>query len=396
MANNKTKTSLLYEQRRYYKYSFFNDVQNKIDFWDEQRYYGRVDKRGIPFYVNPQHLKSISAPSIVNPVQKQMTLNIVSDSFKEMMHEFKKADLYLNIPKSKYNPLKVKKSTLVFEKEYDSYFKQILDAWYQQNKNEIDNNIYKFDDFINLFINTFVYANAILTQSAYLTSFMCSPLTTGLSIEIAGNKHDDDSKKINDFIKDENFEFFCNTTGKYGFMVDKNAPWRIVYNLTTEYALEKMNGYDIEDIDDLFSKLYVYPHLTEYTNFKQKFIDFYNLRVLKKPTMQKSEYCHITKGIKFTQLFKQTEVIDDNLSWIKFYYFVRCKEEKIGLTQSQFDIDLNKISMLYNSFGETSALEFILNKTKKFIDGGSNPSYNQYAAVTKNKSENLTLFNFKF
>ena len=64
-----------------------------------------------------------------------MVLNIVSDSFKEMNDEFKKADLYLNIPKSKYNPLKIKKSTLVFETEYTNYFRELLNLWYKQNKN---------------------------------------------------------------------------------------------------------------------------------------------------------------------------------------------------------------------------------------------------------------------
>ena len=66
------------------------------------------------------------------------------------------------------------------------------------------------------------------------------------------------------------------------------------------------------------------------------------------------------------------------------------------MTQSQFAMDINKIAMLYNSFGETPALEFILNKTKKFIDGGSNPSYTQYTAVTTNRSQNLSLYNFQF
>ena len=396
MANNKTNTSILYEQRRYYKYSFFNYIENKIDFWELQKYYGRVDKRGIPFYLNQQYLKSITTPSITNTQQKQMVLNIVSDSFKEMNDEFKKADLYFNIPKSKYNPLKIKKSTLVFETEYTNYFRELLNLWYKQNKNNIDNNISNFNNFMNLFIGTFAYANAIMTQSAYLTSFLSSPLNTGLVIEISNDKHDEDPTKINSYINDENFEFFCNTTGKYGFMVDKNAPWRIVYNLTTQYANEKLNQYGITDIDDLFGKYYVYPHLTEYKKLREEFINFYNSKVKQKPTLQKSEYCHITKGVKFTEITKSTEIIQDDLSWIKFYYFLRCKEETIGMTQSQFVIDLNKISMLYNSFGETSALEWILNKTKKFIDGGSNPSYTQYTAVTTNKSQNLTLYNFQF
>lgn len=396
MANNKTKTSLLYEQRLFYKNNLFSKIENKIDFWNIEKYYGLLDKQAVPFYLDKQYLKSISAPSITNPNNKQSVLNIVSDSFKEMMDEFKKADLYLQIRKSIYNPLKIKKSTLIFEDEYTNYFRQLLQIWYGQYKNKIDNEITNFDEFIKLFVDTFVNVKAIITQSAYLTSYLSSPSITGLSIELSDEKHDDDSKKITSFINDENFDFFVNTASKYGFFIDKNAPWRLVYNISSQYAIDKMNVYGIMSLDEMFSKYYVYPHLTEYTKFRHELVSFYNSKVKQKPTIQKSSFCHKTKGIMFETVQKSTDTTKEDIFWIQMYYFIRCKEEQIGMLQSQFDADLNKIVMLYNSSGPTAALEWIQNKTKKFLDGGTNPSYIQYKSVMGNKGHTSTSYNLIF
>jgi hypothetical protein len=66
------------------------------------------------------------------------------------------------------------------------------------------------------------------------------------------------------------------------------------------------------------------------------------------------------------------------------------------MNQSQFDSDLRTINMIYNKFGEIPTLEWIYNKTKKFVDGGTNPDYNQYAAVYKANKNNITAYTFNF
>lgn len=395
--SNQDSTSLKYEKRRYYRHAFFNDFENKIDFWRQSRYYGILDLNTTPVYLNKTYLKSITTPSISNTIQKQTVLNIVADSFKEMIQEFKVADQSLLIPKSIYNPINVKKSTLIFEDEYSSFLKSILDTWFNVNKNKINFNIINFDEFIKLFIfsNTTLYS-PILSQTSYLTSFISSPLLTGLVLEISNEKHDRDDKKIQSFIKDQNFDFFVNTAAKYSFLVDKNAPWRLVYNLNTEYALDKMNNYEVENLDDLFTKYYIYPHLIEYKIIRDNLVSFYETKISKKPTTQVTTLCPVTKKLKFETVLKETDTTKQDLFWIQMYYYIRCREEKIGMSQSQFDNDLKTLSTIYNTFGEESTLNWILNKTKKFVDGGTNPSYNQIRTVQKNKSNNSVMYSFNF
>ena len=121
-------------------------------------------------------------------------------------------------------------------------------------------------------------------------------------------------------------------------------------------------------------------------------IKAYNSSIKIKPSIQRSEYCHSKNQTINKTIFKETDTEKDDLTWIKIYYLIRCKEEQIGMTQPQFNADLKKIEMLYRSYDVNYILEWILNKTKKFVDGGTNPKYNQYITITKNKSKNLSLF----
>jgi hypothetical protein len=393
MANNQTKSSILYPQRLYYKYSFFNSIENKIDFWAERKYYGLLDHNATPVYLSKQFLTSISMPSTTNSTVKQTTLNFVTDSFKQMISDIKTAEPYLNLPKSNYNPLNIKKSTLLFETEYKNYMTNLLNVFYDGVKTEYQTNVVSFRDFLRLFISYMVNTERyVITQSSYLTSYYSSPLLTGLVIEFSDKEHDNDEIKINNFINDTNFLFFCNTIKKYSFMVDKNAPWRIVYNLGTDFAKEKMSAYGITSLEDMFSKYYVYPHLTEYDVLRKELIKFY-LNYTNEEIV-KTVYCSTRKALinEVIKTNKDTEM--DELFWIQLYYYIRCKEEKIELHQAQFDKNLSTIATLYNSSGKTYVLEWILNKTKKFIDGGANPRYVQYKTLAKRKMDNSTPYTF--
>lgn len=395
MADNNTTTNLTYQTRKYYKYNIINDVDNQIDFWYKKRYYGMLDKKATPVYLNKNYLKSIISQGINSQVKKQSLLNVASDCLKEMMVEFKSANTAFIISKSIYNPLNIKKSTLIFEDEYTNYIRDYLNLWYNTNKNKIDNEVENFNHFLKLFINSFnLLSNPIITQTSYLMSSLCSPSITGLSFEVSNEQHDKDVKKINNYINDQNFEFVYNTAAKYSFMIDKNAPWRFVFNVSTNYALQKLNDYGVESLDDMFSQFYTYPHLVEYSILKDELIKFYNIRITNKSQLQKSSYCHSTKGLTFETIVRDSNTDKDDIFWISMYYFIRCKEEKIGMSQSQFNADLEKIKMLYNAYGEQKTLDWIMNKNKKFLDGGMNPTYNQYRSVFINKNNNSTPYIF--
>jgi hypothetical protein len=395
MANNNSNIETSYEEKLNYSLFALNDVENKIDFWNSQKYYGKFNHFVQPIVPKSTSLKIIKTFSN-KPTQKQQSINFVADAYAEFVNEVQNANLSLKIPQSNYNPLVPKKTFINPNNEYKLFVNRVLDIIYNARKEQIDSQVINYDQFLNLVLSYIVSNKLILSKSCYLLANSLSPDITGLSISFSEDKHDDDRLKITKWINDPNFQFFVNTAAKYSFFVDKNAPWRIVFNLNTEYAKEKMSAYGIDSVEQMFDTLYETTHTTDYKELKKILEDYYATKVKQKPKTQTAEYCASTKDLKFQTIYKDKDTTKDDLTWIQFYYLIRLREENINMNQGQFDKNLINIAMLYNNYGETKTLEWIFNSVKPFLDGGSNPSYRQYKAVQENKNRAQTRINFKF
>ena len=67
------------------------------------------------------------------------------------------------------------------------------------------------------------------TFPAFVKSGYCPINASGLVIEIANElDHANDVKKMQDFYNSPNWEFYLNVCANFGFMVDRNNPWRLV------------------------------------------------------------------------------------------------------------------------------------------------------------------------
>jgi len=395
MANNNSDIQKSYEEKLNYRLFALDNVDNKIDFWNSKKYYGKFDTFVKPIIPKATSLKSIKTFSIKS-TGKQYLINFVADAYNDFISEVQNANLSLKIPQSNYNPLVPKQTHINFNVQYKQDVNNLLDIIYNAEKNNIDNQVINYQQFLDLVIKYTLSSKLNLSKSCYITSNFAPPNITGLAVSFSEDKHDDDRLKITKWLNDPNFEFFKNTAAKYSFFIDKNAPWRLVFNLNTEYAKQKMSAYGIDSIQQMFDTLYETTYTTDYKDLKSIIEEYYKTKVKQKPKTQITEYCPSTKDLKMSTVFKSDDVTKDDLSWIQFYYLIRLREENININQSQFDKNLINISMLYNTYGETKALEWIFNSVKPFLDGGSNPSYRQYKAVQENKSRNQTRINFKF
>ena len=82
-----------------------------------------------------------------------------------------------------------------------------------------------------------------ITKTGVLESIRTSPNVSGLCVEMSFDNHDDDYNKFNKYINNINFEFYTLAAAKFGFFVDKNAPWRLVANLNSSKMKEYMQKY---------------------------------------------------------------------------------------------------------------------------------------------------------
>jgi hypothetical protein len=110
-----------------------------------------------------------------------------------------------------------------------------------------DKKVTKFEDFLPLF-EQFV-SNTVpdlpFTKTAFIASKLCNPASSGLIVKIDSSEFGSDKVSYENFINDPNFIFFTRAAQKFGFKVDKNAPFRLVADLGSKAMTEYMMRYPV-------------------------------------------------------------------------------------------------------------------------------------------------------
>jgi hypothetical protein len=113
------------------------------------------------------------------------------------------------------------------------------------------------------------------------------------------------------YLGDPNFTFFVETAKKYGFMVDKNAPWRIVFNVASGYeaykeAPEKLQGAQKYmdaygcNFENIFETYYIESHLEDMESIKDLILSFYQTYYSQFPTYETIKYPAASWRVKTT------------------------------------------------------------------------------------------------
>lgn len=389
-AKNDIKSNKLYEYRKFYDKVFFpKGIDNLINLWNRSQLYGRVNKDLETIILNTSKLKNVP-----DTTEKLFINEVVALAYKEFNDEYRKADFIKIIPKSNLNPLKVKKTIVEPNKQYLQHIDSILNVIIDNNQNIFKNQTNSLEEFINNLCSFIVFVKPILTKTKFINSNLTSVASTGLSLEFSTLEHGNDIPKASKFINDQNFTFFINTAEKYSFYIDKNAPWRIIFNVNTAYASSKFNQLGYTSLEDFFDKSYTKTYLQDYSIIreviKQKYASLYEA----KPKTQIYSYSHEQQKVELDTLYKKQATDLEELVWIRLWYFFRVCEEHTVLTQNQFNNNLLKINSLY-FLDKEKALKWIEKETNSFLDGGRNPSYNQYVAVEKSSLVGTSSFIFK-
>lgn len=395
IARNNQKSIEQYTFRKYYDVVYYpKEYTNIIDFWKNSILYGKVNRDLDSIILNTNNLKVLKTNNI-NQANQFYVMSFVADAFNEMVVEFQRADQLSLIPKSKLNPLKIVRATIIPQNNYNETIRLFLDTSFDQNK--LRNKIINLNDFLNEFSFVMSSTSLYVSQTSFIMNNVASPTITGLVIDLSNLDNGDDQQKVSQYLNDPNYQFFINTAEKYSFFVDKNAPWRLVFNLSTNYALEKMKQNNFNSIDEMFANAYTTTYTTDWKVIKDTLIQYYNDKVFVKTKLQSpvlNDEGHIVSQTINKQIINNNTYND--LFWIKMYYYVRLREEDIRINQNQFENKLVRLTSIYNSSGEKAALEYINKDTKPFLDGGTNPSYDQVIEVNKKKKMKSSNFIYKF
>jgi len=213
-----------------------------IDLWYEKNFYGRVDQRnnavfiGDDVFASQDKLKMLTDDGIY-------VLDFVADAFTDLKRRIDNILTYTGRfggpTISKHSVIRdftVKKGLVhalpLFEEHIKRYFDVFMKDYLRSTFR--DAQVKNFDDFVKFFFEFFKISGSRvpITPSGFVKSQYCSPLISGLMLEISFDDHDDDNKK-GEYIDDLNFDFYHAIVKQYGFYVDKNAPWRLVANISS-------------------------------------------------------------------------------------------------------------------------------------------------------------------
>ena len=128
-----------------------------------------------------------------------------------------------------------------------------------------------------------------LTKEGFIKSRYCSPYTSGLVIDICDKDPTKDEDKFENILSSPNWKFFKNAATQYGFIIDKNIPWRLVADLGSPAMSHYLGNNDINSKDTLatiFETYYERAYETSFDAFLRNILSFYNSFVQKSPRYQ--------------------------------------------------------------------------------------------------------------
>lgn len=363
----------------------FPDVVESYDFNSiDHLLYGRIDPDGDVIHANEFYLKELKTPKSENI----FCFNFVADAFMDFKNSMKSQYGYRlkpdNFFTTDWDAEKAWESPHSF---YDKRMSDVIQVYIKGNlflKNNKDR-VKNIDDFLEIFFNDFYQSTngtLPLTKSGIIRSKYYNPADTGLCIEIASDSIALDYVKFNKFIKSPNFEIYLLNAAKHGFMVDKNAPWRLIANLKSLSMQKYMLKYDITEAL-LFSRYFIKTHKYDIQNLKLYMKQFYDTFLSVSPNYSE-EYPIInpseclkyedTKRVLVPREFANSQEYNskyDDFFWLKAYFKLKLSERGIGMSSVLLTKEIERMQQIYylplEKLDFETTLEYI-NKRIKQLD----------------------------
>tara|TARA_R110002124_G_scaffold116400_4_gene272746 strand:+ start:4887 stop:6119 length:1233 start_codon:yes stop_codon:yes gene_type:complete len=348
--NNESNLEEVFIKRLMYEYLAYNRIDSSTftnpagvkDYWRlENVLFGKVNPAMAVIQPNKSSLVSIPGQS-----STFFTYSSIADRFVSFQNTFKipsqsgrlAADNYLNSPE-------IFRSFMDADVSYNEKMTVVL----SKHNGELlrgpeSDKIRNIKDYAKIFFQSILDSalGVKITKVSYILSPDVSALNSGLSIEIADLNPADNNHKQS-FISSDNFEFYRQTAINNGFILDKNIPWRMNYDLSSPIT---------ENKDSFLSLNFTETRYEDLNYLISLVVVGYNSLVQQKEEVRQGN-CTYTR----TTIGKET-VLRDVLPlhyWIKRYCQVRNKESGEIYTKPELDkiiqyaIDLNDTQLSYIS-----------------------------------------------
>ena len=357
----------MFVQRKLYEQNIIKEpifVKNKpIDILYENMFFGRVDQDKNIIQPKREFLKTIAQ----NNEGIVLALNFVVDAFFEFKKEWlgllNKNKLDRNSKLLTINVMNgFKDINILYYNLMEIYFKQLVEYIQKHNK---DKEIITFKDFLNVFAEFLDKQTpfAPVFLSTFNISRFNTPLSSGMVIDVSSDDCGDDKNKIEKYIEDNNFEAFKERSQKYGFIVDKNIPWRLYFDLYSLASEKFLGKYQLNE-NNVFQKVFEEVNKSDLDILKTYIEQFYRLYFSSKPRTTNCFGVKV-KRQKFDDESKKE--FDKTDIFLRFFIYVLGREKNINWTQEQFEEMARNYINIHRKLDKTRAMRYIQDRVSGLI-----------------------------
>lgn len=367
--NNDATTDSLFKSRENMKkevYASLSETYTPMvtDHLFEEQYFGRLDEDKNSVFLSEKFLKEMtsSASGFI------FAQDFVREAFNELSSYFKKGLLTNKLKTSgtPYGELNPKKAFVNSNKLYTDYFNKFsrvfIEYLREQGKNK---EILNFKQFVVKLLDFMAEqpGSVLLTRTAFLKSKLCDSFITGLSVALMQDQFDNDFKKLETYLKDNNYSFFIESCRRHSFKVDKNAPWIIHFDFESPASLKYLSKYGLKDKSDMLEKRFYKSYLTDMKLLQSSLKHLYSLYISNEPSVDIVVAVDNCKSpILKNFIRKQAKSMDLEYSeyeWLRMYLDMRLLEENISLRQANYKnilFDIKNILQYGDGSGSSSSM----------------------------------------
>lgn len=386
-TNDLSPLALFYQRSLYSDAVYPDDYPTDLDTWYGKSLYGRVDNAQNTIMFNAKRLR----PVISAKKKRVYAADFVVESFEAFARHMKTATTNgLLAPGSNEDLrfLMASEGWVCPEKSYGTYIEGIYEGMLRYYMPVHNNKIKNFETFVPVFKQFLKDSARILpiTITNFLLTGTVNPQISGITIKIGNYDCGNDKEKFRHFVSDPNFAFYRAAAKKFGFIVNKNAPWILTADLFSPAMLAYVGRYTNLGGNSItkrnfFSHYYNPSCLYDIANLKEMFINFYNKYIDLKPFYQEEKITDARCPNK-TAISEPIQRFPDaslhtlsikmlDFDWISFYIDLRTIEQGNTHLNKEYMVriarDVYDIKPIKFSSGLENAIIYINSIYKRYV-----------------------------
>jgi len=393
LATNQSSAIDLYAYRKKYKKDVLVDKQQfsrppeigTADLWYDRNLYGKIDRKGNIIVARESQLRSLQTKDN----RTYYTLNFISIAYNQLMLEMKTLLKQNSIPNQK-TILRALSPVRAWEGQHQPYHKYMVGLFdmfvLHLEAKRIEHRISNFNEFVEEFFihirNNVAVKGSPFTFSSFIASNLAPANCSGLMIDLARARPSEDLPKQDIFVGDINFNNFKKLANKFGFVIDRNMPWRLIANLNSE-SMQIMMAQPVFDVTyqygpkNVFDNHYRKTFILDYSLIRNYMYAMYDslLQYKSKYTESKFYVCKNNVGGLLDKNVYRKELTDHEKNdvytyenyWMEKVFRFRLLELKHDLEEQDIKQIIKRAKALYRSRSPDHAYGYLNKITKVYF-----------------------------